>query len=367
MEAFLNLLIYDIFVNEFAGMTPLIFLEKREGLLFYRLDPKNLPELLVHIRRFFKTFVDFDFSFSEHHGLRELLRQRDAGIRQWYLEENGAFLQQLLDSFQDSLSQVSFLSYLKQRFLAKLHGDHDIVYPVKPPRETLGWRQARLARAVPLPVIEGVSEHERAFYHETTFLLEQYAIEDAVGVRKGDIVIDAGGFVGDTALYFAGKCGDAGKVYSFEPIPRIVETARRNIALNGLEARVEVVPFALSDTCGKFSFMDLASGSRVTDAAPARESAAANAVEVESVTLDSFMERNKIPRVDFVKSDLEGWDMAFLRGAAHTIKACRPACGLTLYHKHRDILEIPQFLQSMDAGYKFWFRSETEPVLFAKV
>lgn len=363
----INMSIFDIFVNEYEGVAPLAFLDTQERIIFYKLDARNIPEILSQVQTFFKKFIDFDFYFSAYAGLPDLLTHRLDSIREWYFQENSAYLQALLENFQDTVSQVSFISYLKQRFLAKIHAGQDTVYPVRPPKETLAWRQERLARAATLPRIQGVSQQELQFYYETTFLLEQYAIENVIGVKESDVVVDAGGFVGDTAVYFAQRCGRSGKVYSFEPIPRIVEIARQNIALNGLEDVVEVVPAALSDTCGKFEFMDLASGSRVTDTNQPQSPGSVPVVEVASLTLDAFLERNNIPRVDFIKSDLEGWDMAFLRGAEQTIRASTPACGLTLYHKPEDILEIPQFIQRMDPKYKLWFRSETEPVLFAKV
>lgn len=365
--AFLQIVVYDIFVNECVCLTPLAFLDSKEGLIFYKLDMKNIPEVLTRIKRFFKKFINFDFHFSAYAGLPERIICRIDSIRDWYFKENGPYLQYLIDTFQDTVSQLSFISYLKQRFLAKIHADQDIVYPVKPPDMTRGWREQRLARAARLPRIEGVSENELKFYYETTFILEQYAIENIIGAAESDIVIDAGGFVGDTAMYFAQRCGASGKVYSFEPIPRIVEIAKKNVALNAFEGVIEVVPAALSDRCGKFEFMDLASGSRVTDPSCPQASDAVHLVTVDSITLDAFMEANKVPRADFIKSDLEGWDMAFLRGAEETIKTFNPKCGLTLYHKAEDILEIPQFLQRMNGKYKFWFRSETEPVLFAQL
>lgn len=46
---------------------------------------------------------------------------------------------------------------------------------------------------------------------------------------KGRTVVEGGGFVGDTALYYANR---GATVYSFEPDPRSFELAKRNIALN---------------------------------------------------------------------------------------------------------------------------------------
>lgn len=59
--------------------------------------------------------------------------------------------------------------------------------------------------------------------------------------------------------------------------------------------------------------------------------------------------------------------MAMLRGAAGIIKDDAPVCAICLYHKKDDFWQIPQYLLSLRPDYKFWFRCEAEPVLFAKI
>lgn len=65
----------------------------------------------------------------------------------------------------------------------------------------------------------------RRFY--VTFIQKQYEyftdINDSIKTEKGDVVIDAGGCWGDTALYFAHEAGNDGKVFSFEFIPKNLE------------------------------------------------------------------------------------------------------------------------------------------------
>ena len=60
------------------------------------------------------------------------------------------------------------------------------------------------------------------------FIFEQYAYKldrkTVVSVDEGDVVLDLGACWGDTALYFASKTGNQGKVYSFEFIPNCWRT-----------------------------------------------------------------------------------------------------------------------------------------------
>jgi tRNA G37 N-methylase Trm5 len=59
---------------------------------------------------------------------------------------------------------------------------------------------------------------------------------------KGRTVIDVGGFIGDSAIYFASK--GARKVYSIEAYHQLAQLIRENARLNGFE--IEVINVAIS-------------------------------------------------------------------------------------------------------------------------
>jgi hypothetical protein len=65
---------------------------------------------------------------------------------------------------------------------------------------------------------------------ECTFLLEQYRYAPAgIEVESGDVVVDAGGCWGDTALYFAQK---AERVLCFECTPSNIKIIEENLRMN---------------------------------------------------------------------------------------------------------------------------------------
>ena len=66
----------------------------------------------------------------------------------------------------------------------------------------------------------------------TLFELNEYEYHQCSPVIKameGDVVIDAGGCWGDTALYFANEVGPGGKVFSFEFVPGNLNIMNRNL------------------------------------------------------------------------------------------------------------------------------------------
>lgn len=210
----------------------------------------------------------------------------------------------------------------------------------------------------------------------TTFILKQYEYgrrQPPLKARAGDYVIDGGGCWGDTALYFANEVGEQGRVYTFEFAPENLKILERNVQLNeGLSRRVEVVRRALWDSSGQ-TLPYNASGPG-TSLAPRRFAAADGGCEergpqVSTAAIDDFVRERNLPRIDFIKMDIEGSELNALRGAEGTLKNFRPRLAISVYHKQRDLVEIPAYLRSLDLGYEFFLDHFTiygeETVLFA--
>ena len=81
-------------------------------------------------------------------------------------------------------------------------------------------------------------------------------------------------------------------------------------------------------------------------------SEAKNERTIKIVRLDDYVEQNNIvPGV--IKTDLEGFEMHFLRGALGTIKKYRPIMVLSIYHSADDFFGIKPFIESLDLVYRF--------------
>jgi FkbM family methyltransferase len=202
--------------------------------------------------------------------------------------------------------------------------------------------------------------HPLAILH--TFLLEQYHCERAgIGVKPGDVVVDAGGCWGDTALYFA---LNAARVYCFECTPSNLKIISENLAMNSsLSKKIEVVQKALWNTSGeKLLFQEMGPGSRA--------SSDGTGVEVETQSLDDFVAANSVGRVDFIKMDIEGAEPKALIGAEKTIRKHRPQLGISIYHDVRHFASIPRWIADLNLGYRFYLDHFTihaeETVLFAR-
>jgi FkbM family methyltransferase len=199
-------------------------------------------------------------------------------------------------------------------------------------------------------------------------VLEQYNYKNKICAEKDDVIIDAGACWGDTALYFAHKVGNGGRIYSFEFIPKNIEILSKNLALNpNLKNRISLIQYPLWHTKGEtVYYWDRGSGSRV-----ALESFENYENSVETHTIDDFCEESHLEKIDFIKMDIEGAELNALKGAIRTIKKYKPKLAITSYHSLNDFVEIPLWIENLGLGYKIYLDHFTihweETVIFAKV
>jgi FkbM family methyltransferase len=134
-------------------------------------------------------------------------------------------------------------------------------------------------------------------------------------IRPDDVCLDIGGNVGIYAAYFARRA-TCGRVVSFEPIPLNAALIEVNAALNACE-NVVVERCAVADFDGTSDFVvgtdaaysSLRSTGRVGDSAVRK---------VKVITLDGWLRDSQI-RPSVIKVDVEGAELAVLRGAKTTL------------------------------------------------
>ncbi|HVB49855.1 MAG TPA: FkbM family methyltransferase [Burkholderiales bacterium] len=199
----------------------------------------------------------------------------------------------------------------------------------------------------------------------TMFLRQYYFARDGVRIAPapGDHVIDAGTCYGDTALAFAASVGPQGRVHGFEIDPDNIAIARHNFSANpALAARLRLHEAALGPVQGKLFRHGSGPGARV--------SAEPSAHEVRVTSIDRMFDSGEIEKVDFIKMDIEGAELAALRGAQETLRRFRPRLAISVYHQPDDLWRIPAWLDQLGAGYRFHLEHYTihheETVLYAQ-
>jgi len=207
----------------------------------------------------------------------------------------------------------------------------------------------------------------------STFMLKQYEYGKtvpAIKVQDSDYVIDAGGGWGDTALYFAHAAGAQGRVFTFEFTPENLEIFNRNLNMNpDLATRIELDQRALWDVSGKvFDYTSHGPGTSLDN--NRHHDNPGESLQVTTVSIDDLVKEKNLAKVDFIKMDIEGAELNALKGAEQTIRTFKPRLAISLYHKENDLTEIPEYLNALGVGYKFFLDHFTihneETVLFAR-
>lgn len=150
--------------------------------------------------------------------------------------------------------------------------------------------------------------------------------------RSGQIVLDVGANVGVISLMAAKRVRPQGRVLAFEPVAPNAERLTANLALNGF-THVEVYRLALSDREGESRIWIPAHRNLGMCSLHEREEPG-EFQPVKLTRLDSFLAEYPVPRLDWIKVDVEGHEMAFLRGARGVIARFRPAMAVELSRVH---------------------------------
>lgn len=75
--------------------------------------------------------------------------------------------------------------------------------------------------------------------------------------------------------------------------------------------------------------------------------------EIEAVSVDDIISGK---RVTYLKMDVEGAEYEALSGAVKTLKLQKPKLNIALYHKSKDIFELPLKIAEINPDYKFYLR-----------
>ncbi len=166
-------------------------------------------------------------------------------------------------------------------------------------------------------------------------------IQAMLGIlRKGDVAFDVGCHKGGWLYWMRRAVGPTGQVHAFEPQPELAkylqEIARafkwRNVFIHtcALGSEPGHQNLHVPDTTGATS----ASASLIPDVASSESSHVPTIHKVQLTTLDHFIEDQGLERVDFIKIDVEGFELETLTGAQKTLASLHPAIMVECEQRH---------------------------------
>ena len=156
---------------------------------------------------------------------------------------------------------------------------------------------------------------------------------------KGDIAIDGGAYDGATSRDFAMQ---GAKVYAFE----MSAQNYKNCLARAEKYNFVIENIGLSNHEGLENYSGGGTGARK-----------GSGTETGNfIDLDTYVLRKNLPRVDYIKLDIEGAELDMLHGAAKTISRWKPKMAISAYHTPEDLWTLANYIKSLRSDYEFKFR-----------
>ncbi len=183
------------------------------------------------------------------------------------------------------------------------------------------------------------------FFMDRCATAPQYFPADIFTIRDGETYVDCGVFDGDSLAIFAMEAWRRHirdwRALGVEADPRNAELARSNLRAHGV-GEVEIFEAAVGSGKESISSMHLHN---------CRGQALATVGS--SVSLDELLVGF---HPTYMKFDIEGAEIAALRGSQRIIEQCKPKIAVCVYHTTRDLFEIPLFLTERYPFYRIYMR-----------
>ena len=227
----------------------------------------------------------------------------------------------MLKSFVKSIiNRIGWLFYylLNNRFLV-LIGDASLKYKVLEKRNISAGNK-KLTFYTPNFLMR--------YRYKTFFYKEPETLQWIDQFKSNTVFLDVGANVGLYSIYAAKTKNTT--VYAFEPSFFNLEYLARNIFINGLSEKINIIPLALNNTAGinPFHLTSTAWGGALSTFDQkfddsGKEMHPEFVYKTTGIDLDTLSKLLQLEKADYVKIDVDGLEHIILSGAKNTLKNAR--------------------------------------------
>lgn len=157
---------------------------------------------------------------------------------------------------------------------------------------------------------------------------------------NSQVIFDVGANIGNHSMYWSIKI-NPDIIYSFEPFVPNFERLKNNVTNNGIK-NVKMINKGIGEKNGFASIKSFDETNYGSTSLKYNEGVNKDETdEIEIISLDSFIEEENIKSVDFIKIDVEGFEVSVIRGMLELLNKFKPDLWIEVgLDTFREIFEI---------------------------
>ena len=189
-------------------------------------------------------------------------------------------------------------------------------------------------------------------------------------LQRDDIILDCGANIGLFSIYAARRLealGGGGRIYALEPVPQFATIIQANIQELrncGVTSPIEVIEKATTSRTEEVTIFLDRSCFTSTSMVEQRTKQGVP-ITIRCVPIDDLVAQLDLPRVDFIKMDIEGMEIPALEGARGTIRRWKPRLAIAAYHFKGDVYDIPKLIYGVRSDYQIEVLRGRGPICYA--
>lgn len=161
-----------------------------------------------------------------------------------------------------------------------------------------------------------------AYYFGAYTKSELCCMKDFLSSVEHPVVLDVGANVGHHSLFAASV---AEQVYAFEPYAPVARKLEQKVADNGIK-HVYLHSVGLGNENSLKLFSEAQGNNTGTGSFVQSEVNDCQTMELPIVRADDYLPDLELGKIDYIKIDIEGFEVAALQGMLNTLIAHRPVC-----------------------------------------
>ena len=175
-------------------------------------------------------------------------------------------------------------------------------------------------------------------------------------------VLDCGAYIGDSVIPICGSIPEKEVYYNaIEPLKNNVTVMNNNPELAAVCKEFRVIECGIGEKDEKLYFHMPTNcdfeGGRFTK----EPEGAVDVLEIKKIDSLDINYKGTV----YIKMDIEGLELAALKGAVNTIKKYKPYLAICLYHRKNDLIDIPLYIKSLEVDYSYYIRGGYHTILWA--